>query len=51
MTAAFKEFTHKTLAREIERPSVREAMVKFREVLKHAVVDRAKYHERSGPEL
>jgi viroplasmin and RNaseH domain-containing protein len=51
MTAAFKEFTHKTLARETERPSVRETMAKFREIIKHAVIDRTKHKERSGPEL
>ena len=51
MTAAFKEFTHKTLARESEKPSVREAMAKFREIIKHAVIDRTKHKERSGPEL
>ncbi len=51
MTAAFKEFTHKTLARETEKPSVRETMAKFREVIKHAVIDRTRHKERSGPEL
>ncbi len=51
MTAAFREFTHKTLARETEKPSVRETMAKFREVIKHAVIDRSKHKERSGPEL
>ncbi len=51
MTAAFKEFTYKTLVRETDRPSVRETMAKFREVIKHAVIDRSKHKERSGPEL
>lgn len=51
MTAAFKEFTHKTLTRGSEKPSVRETMAKFREVIKHAVIDRSKHKERSGPEL
>ncbi len=51
MTAAFKEFTHKTLARESEKPSVREAMARFRDIIKHAVIDRTKHKERSGPEL
>ncbi len=51
MTAAFKEFTHKTLNRETERPSVREAMAKFKEIIKHAVIDRSRNKERSGPEL
>ena len=51
MTAAFKEFTHKTLKRESDRPSVRETMAKFREILKNAVIDRTKHKERGGPEL
>ncbi len=51
MTAAFKEFAHKTLERETGRPSVREAMANFREVIKNAVIDRSKHKERSGPEL
>ena len=51
MTAAFKEFTHKTLARETDKPSVRETMANFREIIKHAVIDRTKHKERSGPEL
>ena len=51
MTAAFKEFTHKTLKRETDRPSVRETMAKFRAVIKHAVIERTKHKDRSGPEL
>jgi len=51
MTAAFKEFTHKTLKRGVEKPSVREAMAKFKEIIKHAVIDRTRHKERSGPEL
>ena len=51
MTAAFKEFTHKTLKREADRPSVRETMAKFKEILKNAVIDRTKHKERGGPEL
>jgi hypothetical protein len=51
LTAAFKEFAHKTLAQETGRPSARETMAKFREVVKHAVIDRGKHKERSGPEL
>ncbi|MDL2237851.1 PcfB family protein [Christensenellaceae bacterium OttesenSCG-928-K19] len=50
MTAAFKEFTAKTLKRETERPSVREAMAKFRDVLKNAVIDRTRHKHREGPE-
>lgn len=51
MTSAFKEFTHKTLKHETDRPSVRETMAKFREILKNAVIDRTKHKERGGPEL
>jgi hypothetical protein len=51
LTAAFREFTAKTLQRKAERPSVREAMAKFREVIKHAVIDRTRHKEREGPEL
>ena len=50
MTAAFKEFTHKTLKRETTRPSVRDTMAKFREVIKNAVVDRTRHQHREGPE-
>lgn len=51
MTAAFKEFSYKTLNREAEKPSVRETMAKLREIIKHAVIDRTSHKERSGPEL
>ena len=51
MTSAFKEFTHKTLIRETEKPSVRETMAKFRAAIKNAVIDRTKHKERGGPEL
>lgn len=51
MTAAFKEFSHKTLNRGAEKPSVRETMAKLREIIKHAVLDRTRHKERSGPEL
>lgn len=50
MTAAFKEFSSKTLKRETERPSVRETMAKFREVIKNAVIERTKNKHREGPE-
>lgn len=50
MTAAFQEFTAKTLKRETERPSVRETMAKFRDVIKNAVIDRTKHKHREGPE-
>jgi hypothetical protein len=51
MTAAFKEFTARTLQRKAEKPSVRETMAKFKEIIKHAVIDRTKHKEREGPEL
>jgi hypothetical protein len=51
MTAAFNEFASKTLHHEKEKPSVRETMAKFREVIKHAVIDRTRHKERSEPEL
>lgn len=50
MTAAFKEFSHKTLGRGTEKPSVRDAMVKFKEMVKNAVIDRTKHQHREGPE-
>ncbi|MDL2258993.1 PcfB family protein, partial [Eubacteriales bacterium OttesenSCG-928-K08] len=50
MTAAFREFASITLKRETTRPSVREAMAKFREVLKNAVIDRTRHKHREGPE-
>ena len=50
MTAAFKEFSSKTLKRETERPSVRETMAKFRNIIKNAVIDRTKHKQREGPE-
>jgi len=52
LTAAFTEFSRDTLKRA-ERPSVRETMRKFRELIKTAVIDRPKekQRERGGPEL
>lgn len=50
MTAAFQEFTAKTLKRETERPSVRETMAKLRDVIKNAVIDRTRNKHREGPE-
>jgi NADH dehydrogenase/NADH:ubiquinone oxidoreductase subunit G len=51
LTAAMSEFAAKTLKREADRPSVREAMAKAKEAIRHAVLDRARHKERSGPEL
>jgi len=54
MTAAFNAFSRDTLQRE-KRPSVREAMRNFKEVVKNAVLDRQPKQrergERGGPEL
>ena len=51
MTAAFKEFSDKMLNREAGRPSVKELMRNFREVIKNAVRDITKHKHRGGPEL
>ena len=51
MTAAFKEFSAKTLKREADRPSVRETMRNFREILKDVVRDKLRLKHREGPEL
>jgi len=50
MTAAFKEFSAKTLKREKDRPSVKEAMQNFRDVVKNAVRDKTRHKHREGPE-
>jgi transposase len=49
LTAAFTEFSRDTLKR-VSRPSVREAMRSFRELIQHKVLDRSKVRERSGPD-
>lgn len=51
LTAAFNEFSRDTLKRQ-SRPSVRETMRKFSELVKKAVIDRQpkREKERSGPE-
>ena len=52
MTAAFKEFSDRVLnTRETDKPSVRETMRNFREVIKNAVRDITKHKHRGGPEL
>ena len=51
MTAAFKEFTAKMVKRDIDKPSVRETMQKFREVVKNVFKDITKHKHRGGPEL
>ena len=49
LTAAFTEFSRDTLKRA-SRPSVREAMRSFKELIQHKVIDRSKVRERSGPD-
>lgn len=49
LTAAFTEFSRDTLKR-VCRPSVREAMRSFKELIQHKVIDRSKVRERSGPD-
>ena len=51
MTAAFKEFSSKTLKREADKPSVRDTMRDFREKMKNAVKDKIRVKHRGGPEL
>jgi hypothetical protein len=52
MTAAFKEFSDSVLnTKEKDRPSVRETMRNFREVIKNAVKDITRNKHREGPEL
>jgi len=51
MTAAFKEFSAKTLKREADKPSVRETMKNFKEKMKNVVRDKIKVKHRGGPEL
>jgi hypothetical protein len=50
MTAAFKDFSHKMLKREAEKPSVRNTMAKFREVIKNAVCGPHEAPTPEGPE-
>ena len=49
LTAAFTEFSRNTLKR-VSRPSVRETMRSFKELIQHKVLDRSKVRERSGPD-
>lgn len=52
LTAAFAEFSAKAVKREgPAKPSVLEALRKFKEIVKNRVVDRTKNKERGGPEL
>lgn len=49
LTAAFTEFSRDTLKRA-SRPSVREAMRSFKELIQNKVTHRSKVRERSGPD-
>ena len=49
LTAAFTEFSRDTLKR-VSRPSVRESMRNFKELIQHKEIDRSKVRERSGPD-
>ncbi|MCP1109688.1 PcfB family protein [Lachnospiraceae bacterium PAL227] len=51
MTAAFSEFTAKTMKRSAQRPSVVKLLRKMVDLVKNQVVDRQKHKERGGPEL
>jgi hypothetical protein len=52
LTGAFKAFTADIVKRgKDERPSTRDTMHKFREVVKNAVRDKTKHKHREGPEL
>ena len=51
MTAAFREFSDGVLNREADRPSVREQMRNFREVVKNAIREITRNLHRGGPEL
>jgi hypothetical protein len=51
MTAAFKEFSDNILNRGKDKPSVREAMRDFKEIIKNAVRDITKHKHRGEHEL
>jgi hypothetical protein len=51
LTGAFKAFSASVVKRDKEKPSTRDAMHKFREILKNAVRDKTKHKHREGPEL
>jgi hypothetical protein len=51
LTAAFKAFSAKMVKHEKERPSTRDAMRKFREVVQNTVRDKIRHKHREGPEL
>jgi hypothetical protein len=51
MTAAFKEFSKKTLTKEADKPSVRDTMREHKEMSKNAVKVKIKQKDRGVPEL
>ena len=50
MTAAFSEFSAKTLKRSAAKPSVLAQLNRFKELVKNTVIDRVKNKDRGGPE-
>lgn len=50
MTAAFSEFSAKTLKRSTAKPSVLAQLNRFKELVKNTVIDRVKNKDRGGPE-
>lgn len=50
LTAAFKEFTAKTVKRGPKKPSLLAQLNKFKEIIKNSVVDRVKNKNRGGHE-
>ena len=50
MTAAFSEFSAKTLKRNAAKPSVLAQLNRFKELVKNMVIDRVKNKDRGGPE-
>ena len=51
MTAAFKEFSKKTLQKEADKPSVKDAMREHKEINKNAIRVQIKHKDRGVPEL
>ena len=50
MTAAFKEFATIAVKLNKDKPSIRESMHKFQQIIKNAVRDKTKHKHREGPE-
>jgi hypothetical protein len=51
LEGAFKAFTTAIVKRDKERPSTREAMHRFNELIKNTVRNKTKHRHRTGPEL